>query len=101
MALRTMLPSTAKVGDTIHFAFPHKPSSETSISAFEVTLNGRKIDNPETVITSGTRGTSWIGGQAANFVFSVKEPGIYQFEIRPIIGGEKGQPRLNTVEVTE
>jgi hypothetical protein len=101
MALRTMLPSTAKVGDTIHFAFPHKPSSETSISAFEVTLNGRKIDNPETVITSGTRGTSWIGGQAANFVFSVKEPGIYQFEIRPIIGREKGQPRLNTVEVIE
>jgi hypothetical protein len=98
-----MLPSTAKVGDTLLFAFPHKRSSETSISAFEVTLNGRKIDNPEIVINSGTRGTSvsWTGGQAANFVFSVKEPGIYQFEIRPIIGREKGQRRLNTVEVTE
>jgi hypothetical protein len=90
-----MLPSTAKVGDTIHFAFPHKRSSETTISGFEVAINGRKVANPEMVMTRA------LGGEAANFVFSVKEPGIYQFEVTPIAGGTKGQPRLNTVEVTE
>jgi hypothetical protein len=90
-----MLPSTAKVGDTIHFAFPHKRSSETSISGFEVAINGRKIDNPEIVMTRVPR------GEAANFVFSVKELGVYQFEVTPITAGEKSRPRLNTVEVTE
>ena len=95
MALRTMLPSTAKVGDTIHFAFPHKRSSESTISGFEVAINGRKIDNPEIVMTRVPR------GEAANFVFSVKEPGIYQFEVTPITAGPKSRPRLNTVEVTE
>jgi hypothetical protein len=57
-----MLPSTAKVGDTIHFAFPHKRSPETSISGFEVAINGRKTEKPEIEMTRATR------GEAANFV---------------------------------
>jgi hypothetical protein len=95
MALRTMLPSTAKVGDTIHFAFPQKRSSESSISGFDVAINGRRIAKPEFAITRSGH------GEAANFVFSVKEPGTYQFEVTPITGGENRRPRLNTVEVTE
>jgi hypothetical protein len=94
MALRTMLPSTAKVGDTIYFAFPHKRSSGSAISGFEVAINGRRVQDPEMVMTRG------LGGEAANFVYRAQEPGIYQFEVIPIAGDEKGQPRRNTVEVT-
>jgi hypothetical protein len=96
VALRTMLPSTARVGDTIHFAFKHNPLSGTAISGFEVTINGRKIDNPEVVMTRAT-----VGGAAANFVFRASEPGTYQFEVTPIVAGKKGQPRLNTLEVIQ
>ena len=96
MALRTMLPSIAKVGDTIHFAFPHNSLSRTPISGFEVTINGRKIDKPEVVMTRVA-----VGGGAANFVFRANEPGTYQFEIAPIVEGKKGQSRFNTLEVTQ
>jgi hypothetical protein len=95
VALRTMLPSAARVGDTIHFAFPHNRLSGTPISGFQVTINGRKIAKPEIVMTSVK-----LGGGAANFVFRANEPGTYQFEIAPIVGGKKGHSRLNTLEVT-
>jgi hypothetical protein len=90
-----MLPSTARVGDTIHFAFPHNRLSGSPISGFEVIINGTKIENPEVVMTRVA-----VGGGAANFVFRANEPGIYQFEITPIVAGKKGQPRFNTLEVT-
>jgi len=93
MALRTMLPSKAKVGDTIHFAFPNKRPSGPPISAFEVTVNGKKIDRPEILSTKGLAGGSTV------FVFKIVEPGIFQFQITPIIDGMKGEPRLNTLEV--
>ena len=96
MALRIMLPSTAKVGDTIHFAFSHNPFSGNQISAFEVTINGRKLDEPEVVMTKPK-----VGGATANFVFRATEAGTYHFEITPIVGGKRGQPRLNTLEVTQ
>jgi hypothetical protein len=95
VALRTMLPSAARVGDTIHFAFPHPCFSRTPISGFEVTINGRKIAKPEIVMTAVS-----LGGGAANFVFMANEPGTYQFKIAPIVGGKKGHSRLNTLEVT-
>jgi hypothetical protein len=90
-----MLPSAARVGDTIHFAFPHTCLSRTPISGFEVTINGRKIAKPEIVMTRVA-----VGGGAANFVFRANEPGTYQFKIAPIVGGKKGQSRLNTLDVT-
>ena len=93
MALRIMLPSKAKVGDTIHFVFPHKRPSGPPISAFEVTVNGKKIDQPE---ISSTRAT---GGGSTNFVFKILEPGTYHFQITPILDGTKGEPRLSTLEV--
>ncbi len=96
MALRIMLPSTAKVGDTIHFAFPHSPFSGKKITGFDVKVNGRKVDNPEVVMTKPK-----VGGGAANFVFRANEPGIYQFEITPILEGEKGHARFNTLEVSQ
>jgi hypothetical protein len=89
-----MLPSTAKVGDTIHFAFPCNRTQRAAISGFEVTINGRRVVKPEILMTTGH------GGQAANFVYYAKEPGVYQFEVTPIGGDEKGQPRRNTLEVT-
>ena len=95
MALRTMLPSAARVGDTIHFAFPHNRLSGSRVSGFEVMINGKRIKRPEVVMTSVR-----TGGGAANFVFRASEPGIYQFEIRPIVEGKKGHSRLNTLEVT-
>jgi hypothetical protein len=88
-----MLPSVAKVGDTIHFAFPHKRASGNAISGFEVAINGKRIENPEIVVTRA------LTGEAANFVFRAKEPGIYQFEVTPITEGGHGQPRRNTLEV--
>jgi hypothetical protein len=92
MALRIMLPSRAKVGDTIHFSFPNAPGK--LISAFEVTINGKRVKDPEIVTTRAP------DGGRANFVFHVKEPGIYQFEIAPISDdGTRGQPRMNTLEV--
>jgi hypothetical protein len=87
-----MLPSRAEVGDKVHFSFPNAPGKV--ISAFEVTINGKRVEDPELVKT-GARDTG-----TANFVFHAKEPGIYHFEIAPIInGGARGEPRLNTLEV--
>src|SRR5262245_29014580 len=92
MALRIMLPSRAEVGDKVHFSFPNAPGKV--ISGFEVTINGKRVADPE-IVKSGARDTG-----TANFVFHVKEPGIYHFEIAPIInGGARGEPRLNTLEV--
>jgi hypothetical protein len=96
VALRTMLPSTAEVGDTVHFAFRHSPFWGKTISGFDVTINGRKIAKPEVVVTRPK-----AGGGAANFVFRANEPGTYQFEITPIVEGKKGEPRLDTLEVTQ
>jgi hypothetical protein len=93
MALRTMLPSKARVGDTIHFTFSNNRRPGMTITGFQVAVNGRKIDNPEILTTRAT------GGGSSNYVFRVNEPGIYQFEITPIIGGEKGVQRFNTLEV--
>jgi hypothetical protein len=84
----------ARVGDTIHFAFPQSRLSR--ISGFEVTLNGRKVNTPEIVMTAMKAGEG-----AANFVFRASEPGIYQFKITPIVEGKKGHARLNTLEVTQ
>jgi hypothetical protein len=92
MALRTMLPSKAKVGDTIHFAFPNRRPGPP-ISAFEVTVNGKQIDRPEMLSTKALSGGSTV------FVFKIVEPGTFQFQITPIIDGMKGEPRLNTLEV--
>jgi hypothetical protein len=87
-----MLPSRAAVGDTIHFTFPKTPGQV--ITGFQVTINGKKVRDPEMVIRRSKT------GDAAVFVFQVTEPGIYQFVITPIIeGSEKGEPRLNTLEV--
>ena len=92
MSLRIMLPSRAKVGDTIHFAFPNIPGKV--VSAFEVTINGKKIKDPALVTTRAS------GGGAANFVFRVEEAGTFHFQIAPINeAGEKGDARLNTLEV--
>src|SRR5262249_25168607 len=92
MALRIMLPTRAKVGDTIHFSFPNSPGK--LISAFEVTINGKYVKDPQIVTTRASNGGT------ANFVFHVKEPGIYHFEIAPISdGGVRGEPRMNTLEV--
>jgi len=93
MALRIMLPSKAKVGDTIHFTFPNSRIAGMAISAFQVAINGKKIDKPEILTTRAA------GGGSCNFVFRVNEPGIYQFEITPIVGEEKGVQRFNTLEV--
>jgi hypothetical protein len=92
MALRIMLPSRAKVGDTVHFSFPHSPGK--LISAFDVTINGKRVKDPE-IVTNRAQ-----NGGTANFVFHVREPGIYHFEIAPITeGGGRGEPRMNTLEV--
>ncbi len=92
MSLRIMLPSKAKVGDTIHFAFPK--SGGKAVSGFEVTINGRRVKEPEILRNRGQPAD-------AIFVFRVEEPGIYQFAITPISQeGERGEPRMNTLEVT-
>ena len=93
MALRTMLPSKARVGDTIHFSFPHPNLKGKRITAFEVIVNGKKISNPEMKMTGA------ISGGATSFVFHATTAGIYQFEITPLIDGQPGEPRLNTLEV--
>jgi hypothetical protein len=90
-----MLPSKARVGDTIHFSFPHGGLKGRSITAFEVIVNGKKIGNPE------MKTTSVMSGGATNFVFQATAPGTYQFDITPIIDGERGERRLNTLEVEE
>ena len=93
MAVRTMLPSKARVGDTIHFSFPQATLKGTRITAFEVLVNGKKVGNPEMKITSG------MGGGTTSFVFQATTPGTYQFEITPLIDGQRGEPRLHTLEV--
>ena len=88
-----MLPSKARVGDTIHFSFPHASLKGKRITAFEVLVNGKKVGNPEMKITSG------MGGGTTSFVFQATTPGTYQFEITPLIEGQHGEPRLHTLEV--
>jgi hypothetical protein len=95
MAVRTMLPSKARVGDTIHFSFPHASLRGKRITAFEVIVNGKKINNPEMKTASG------MSGGATNFVFQATAPGTYQFDITPIIDGQRGERRLNTLEIEE
>jgi hypothetical protein len=56
-----MLPSKARVGDTIHFSFPHASLKGKRITALEVFVNGKKVGNPEMKTTSG------MGGGATNF----------------------------------
>jgi hypothetical protein len=93
MSLRIMLPSRARVGDTVHFAFPN--GRDKTITAFEVKINGKKIEDP--VITTNRA----PNGVTSNFVFKAKEPGHYQFMITPITeSGEKCEPRFNTLEVS-
>jgi hypothetical protein len=95
MAVRTMLPSKAKVGDTVHFSFPHGCLKGKKVTAFEVIVNGKKISNPEMKMTSA------MSGAATSFVFHATTAGTFQFEIMPLIDGEPGEPRLNTLEVEE
>ena len=91
MALRIMLPSKAKVGDTMHFSFASRPGQ--TISGFEVVINGQKVRNAEFTRNRGKGG--------ANYIYNVTAPGIYQFQITPIgPSGERDEPRLNTLEVT-
>jgi len=93
MAVRIMLPSKARVGDTIHFAFPKAPGKV--VTGFEVTINGQKMAEPE-ILASRAQSK-----EATIFVYRVTEPGTYQFKITPIgQEGERGEPRLNTLEVT-
>lgn len=92
MAIRTMLPSKAKVGDTIHFTFPHA-NKEKTITGFEVIVNGKPINNPE------MKKTAPMAGSATSFVYQVIAPGTYHFDIRSIIDGEPGARRLSTLEV--
>jgi len=65
------------------------------ITAFEVLVNGKKVGDPEMKTTSG------MGGGASNFVFQATTLGTYQFEIVPLIDGQRGEPRLHTLEVEE
>jgi hypothetical protein len=93
MSIRTMLPSKARVGDTIHFAFPNSPGQK--ISGFEVTINGQQMPEPEVLASRANSKDATI------FVYRVMQPGIYQFRITPIgQDGGRGDPRLNTLEVT-
>ncbi len=92
-----MLPSYARVGDTIHFAFPESRTSRARVSGFEVTINGKKVDRPEILMTRTGRG----GADFANYVFRATEPGAFHFHITPLAGGEKLEPRLNTLEITQ
>ena len=94
MALRTMLPSKAKVGDTIHFSFPHVRYKGKSITAFQVIINGNKISNPEMVSTRAS-------GGATSFVFKAATPGTHHFEITALIDGQECERRLNTLEVED
>jgi hypothetical protein len=55
MALRTMFPSKARVGDTVHFSFAHDRFKGQIITAFDVVINGNKIADPELVKTNGKR----------------------------------------------
>jgi hypothetical protein len=95
MAVRTMLPSKARVGDTVHFSFPHASLKGKKITAFEVVVNGKKVSNPEMKLSSA------MSGAATSFVFQATTPGTYQFQITPLLDGQPGEPRLNTLEVEE
>jgi hypothetical protein len=90
-----MLPSRARVGDTIHFSFPHPNLKGKRITAFEVIINGEKISNPEMKMTGA------ISGGATSYVFQAISAGIFQFEITPLLDGERGETRLNTLEVEQ
>jgi hypothetical protein len=90
-----MLPSKARVGDTIHFSFPHANVPGKRITAFEVIVNGKKIQNPEIKLASAK------GGSATSFVFQATAAGTHHFEITPLIDGQRGERRLNTLEIEE
>ena len=66
-----------------------------TIRAFEVIVNGKGNSNPEMKMTSA------MTGGATSFVFQATAPGTYHFDITPIIDGERGERRLNTLEVEE
>lgn len=88
-----MLPSKAKVGDVVHFAFP--PVGGKAVTGFEVTINGRKVDNPQMLTQRAP------GGSIANFVYHVRQPGTFHVSITPIgPDGDKWERRLHTLEVT-
>src|SRR5215470_167701 len=92
MALRIMLPSKAKVGDTVHFSFANEPGKP--IAGFEVTINGKKVSDAQFTVNRAK-------GGSATYIYNVTAPGIYQFQITPIgSAGDRGEPRLNTLEVT-
>ena len=95
MAVRTMLPSKARVGDTIHFSFPHANWKGKTITGFDVIVNGKRISNPEMKMTSAKTGS------ATSFVFQATTPGTYHFDVTPIIDGQPGERRLNTLEIEE
>lgn len=88
-----MLPSKAKVGDTVHFAFPAVAGK--AATAFEVTINGRRVDEPQLVTQRAP------GGNVANFVYHVREPGTFHISITPLgPNGDRWERRLHTLEVT-
>jgi len=92
MSLRVMLPSKARVGDTVQFTFPNGQGK--LISGFDVVINGEKIGDAKFTMTRSK------GAHGANYIYNVTEPGIYQFEITPINpSGDRGQSRFNTLEV--
>jgi hypothetical protein len=65
------------------------------ITAFEVTINGKRVENPAIATNRAPNGGT------SNFVYKVQEPGHYHFIITPIMeSGEKGEPRFNTLEVS-
>jgi hypothetical protein len=87
-----MLPSKAKVGDTIHFSFTNEPGK--TITGFDVVINGKKVKDAEFTVNRAK-------GGSATYIYNVTAPGIYQFQITPIgQSGERGEPRLNTLEVS-
>jgi hypothetical protein len=93
MALRTMFPSKARVGDTVHFSFAHDRFKGQIITAFDVVINGKKIADPELVKANAK------GKGSTSFVFKADAPGTYHFEIVPISGEDRGERRLSTLEV--
>jgi hypothetical protein len=76
MAIRTMLPSKARVGDTVHFSFPHACLKGKRITAFEVIVNGKKISNPEMKMTGA------MSGGATSFVFQATTAGTFSSRLR-------------------
>ena len=77
MAIRTMLPSKARVGDTVHFSFPFTNlKGGKRITGFEVFVNGKKISNPEMKMTGA------MSGGATSFVFQATTAGTFSSRLR-------------------